>query len=49
MCVGMNIARINATEEINGEKIDIINWSEDPATYIENALSPGKCNSSYDG
>lgn len=42
-CVGLNVARINAiTEEINGEKIDIICWSEDPATYIENALAPAK-------
>lgn len=40
-CVGLNVARINAiTEEINGEKIDIINWNEDPEVYIENALAP---------
>ena len=29
-------------EELHGEKIDIINWSEDPAKFIENALSPAK-------
>ena len=39
-CVGMNGARVNAiVEELRGEKIDIINWSENPALLIENALS----------
>ena len=42
-CVGINGARVNAiVEELRGEKIDIINWSEDPAVLIENALSPAK-------
>ena len=42
-CVGMNGARVNAiVEELNGEKIDIINWNENPAVLIENALSPAK-------
>ena len=42
-CVGVNGARVNAiVDELRGEKIDIINWSEDPATLIENALSPAK-------
>ncbi len=42
-CVGMNGARVNAiVNELRGEKIDIINWSDDPATLIENALSPAK-------
>ncbi len=42
-CVGMNGTRVNAVvEELNGEKIDIINWSETPAYLIENALSPAK-------
>ena len=42
-CVGMNGARVNAiVDELRGEKIDIINWSEDPAVLIENALSPAK-------
>ena len=42
-CVGMNGARVNAiVEELNGEKIDIINWNENPAMLIENALSPAK-------
>ena len=42
-CVGVNGARVNAiVEELRGEKIDIINWSEDPAVLIENALSPAK-------
>lgn len=42
-CVGMNGARVGAiVEELNGEKIDIINWNENPAMLIENALSPAK-------
>ena len=42
-CVGMNGARVNAiVDELRGEKIDIINWSEDTAVLIENALSPAK-------
>ena len=42
-CVGVNGARVNAiVEELRGEKIDIIEWSEDPATLIENSLSPAK-------
>jgi N utilization substance protein A len=42
-CVGMNGARVNAiVRELRDEKIDIINWSDDPAQLIENALSPAK-------
>ena len=42
-CVGMNGARVNAVvEELRGEKINIINWDENPAILIENALSPAK-------
>lgn len=42
-CVGMNGARVNAiVDELRGEKIDIINWDENPALLIENALSPAK-------
>lgn len=42
-CVGVNGARVNAiVNELRGEKIDIINWSEDSAVLIENALSPAK-------
>ncbi len=42
-CVGMNGARVNAiVNELRGEKIDIINWSEDPAILIKNALGPAK-------
>ncbi|MBR3646631.1 MAG: transcription termination/antitermination protein NusA [Lachnospiraceae bacterium] len=42
-CVGVNGQRVNAVvEEINGEKIDIIEWNENPAIFIENALSPAK-------
>lgn len=42
-CVGLNGARVNAiVNELQGEKIDIINWNEDPAVLIENALSPAK-------
>lgn len=42
-CVGMNGARVNAiVDELCGEKIDIINWNDNPAMLIENALSPAK-------
>ena len=42
-CVGINGARVNAiVNELRGEKIDIINWSDEPAILIENALSPAK-------
>ncbi|MCR4956024.1 MAG: transcription termination factor NusA [Lachnospiraceae bacterium] len=42
-CVGLNGARVNAiVNELKGEKIDIINWDENPAILIENALSPAK-------
>lgn len=42
-CVGVNGSRVNAVvSELNGEKIDIINWSENAAVLIENALSPAK-------
>lgn len=42
-CVGNKGARVNAVvEELGGEKIDIIPWSEDPLEYIANALSPAK-------
>lgn len=42
-CVGMNGARVNTiVDDLKGEKIDIITWDEDPAIFIENALSPSK-------
>lgn len=42
-CVGMNGSRVTAVvNELRGEKIDIINWSDNPALLIENALSPAK-------
>lgn len=42
-CVGMNGSRVNTiVNELRGEKIDIINWSDNPAILIENALSPAK-------
>lgn len=42
-CVGLNGARVNAiVNDLKGEKIDIITWSDDPAILIENALSPSK-------
>ena len=42
-CVGMNGSRVNAIVDIlNGEKIDIINWDENSALLIQNALSPAK-------
>ena len=42
-CVGMNGTRVNAiVDELKGEKIDIVNWDENAAIFIENALSPAK-------
>lgn len=42
-CVGMRGTRIQAiVNELSGEKIDIIEWSPDTATFIANALSPAK-------
>lgn len=42
-CVGMNGARVNAVvDELYGEKIDIVEWDEDPAVFIEHALSPSR-------
>ena len=42
-CVGMNGARVNAiVEELRGEKIDVVNWDENPGNLIQNALSPAK-------
>lgn len=39
----MNGARVNSiVEELRGEKIDIINWDENPGNLIQNALSPAK-------
>ena len=42
-CVGTRGARVQAiVDELHGEKIDIINWSEDPEELIANVLSPAK-------
>ena len=42
-CIGMRGSRVQAVVgELQGEKIDIIQWSEDPATFIVNALAPAE-------
>jgi N utilization substance protein A len=42
-CVGVNGDRVNnVVDELQGEKIDIVEWSETPAVLIEHALSPAK-------
>ncbi|MFC7372209.1 transcription termination factor NusA [Fictibacillus iocasae] len=42
-CVGQKGARVQTiVNELNGEKIDIVRWSEDPVIYVANALSPAK-------
>jgi N utilization substance protein A len=42
-CVGMRGSRVQAVvNELQGEKIDIIQWSPDPATFIVNALAPAE-------
>lgn len=42
-CVGPKGQRVQAVvDELNNEKIDIVEWSEDPVVYVSNALSPSK-------
>ena len=42
-CVGVNSTRVNSiVDELHGEKIDIINWDENPGNLIQNALSPAQ-------
>jgi len=42
-CVGMRGSRVQAVvNELQGEKIDIVSWSEDPAIIVSNALSPAE-------
>ncbi|TMU87750.1 transcription termination/antitermination protein NusA [Bacillus sp. BHET2] len=42
-CVGTKGARVQAiVNELKGEKIDIVQWSENPVTFVANALSPSK-------
>ncbi len=42
-CVGMKGTRVQAIiRELRGEKIDIVEWSEDPILFVTNALSPAK-------
>lgn len=42
-CVGAKGARVEAeAEELGGEKIDIVQWNEDPKVFVRNALSPSQ-------
>jgi N utilization substance protein A len=42
-CVGMRGVRVQSVvQELRGEKIDIVQWSDDPAAFVANALSPAK-------
>ena len=42
-CVGMRGSRVQAVvNELQGEKIDIVNWSEDISVVVSNALSPAE-------
>jgi len=42
-CVGMRGVRIqNIVRELDGEKIDVVQWNEDPAVFVANALSPAQ-------
>ena len=42
-CVGMKGTRVQSIiRELRGEKIDIVEWSEDPTAFVTNALSPAK-------
>ena len=45
-CVGLKGARVrNIVRELNGEKIDIVRWSDDPKVYVTQALAPAKLES----
>ncbi len=45
-CIGPVGSRVrNVTTELHGEKIDIVDWSEDPARFVANALSPARVSS----
>ncbi len=47
-CIGSRGSRIHAVvNELRGEKIDVIRWSPDPATYIAQALSPARVDQVY--
>ncbi len=42
-CIGMRGVRVQAiVQELQGEKIDVVQWSSDPATFIVNALAPSE-------
>ena len=45
-CVGMRGSRVNAvTNELGGERVDIVPWNEDPAQFVVGALEPAKVRS----
>lgn len=45
-CIGMRGSRVQAvTNELAGERVDVVLWSHDPAQYVMNALSPAVVNS----
>ena len=45
-CVGLRGVRIqNVVNELNGERIDVIQWDDDPKLFIANALSPAQVDS----
>lgn len=45
-CIGMRGTRIQAVQqELNGERIDVVVWSDDPAQYIASALEPADVSS----
>lgn len=47
-CVGMKGSRVQTiVQELRGEKIDIVNWDEDPARFVCNALAPAEISKVY--
>jgi transcription termination/antitermination protein NusA len=47
-CIGPMGQRVrNVMSELHGEKIDIVDWSDDPATFVASALSPARVNSAH--
>jgi hypothetical protein len=44
-CIGVRGTRVTAvTNELNGERVDIVLWSPDPAQFVINALAPAEVN-----
>ncbi len=46
-CIGMRGSRVQAvSNELNGERVDIVLWNENPANFVINAMAPAECSRS---